>query len=336
MTHELKKIVSAYQEAHSQGVAAVLATVVALNGSSYRRPGVRMLLLENGKMVGAVSGGCVEKEVFRQASTVFESGTPKVMTYDGRYRLGCEGILYILLEPFAPNDTLLTSFWSNIASRKQFTITTYFEQKHKEHSGYGSIFQMDGSELTVRPDFHADKEQTQVFEQSMQPCFKLVIIGAEHDTVQLCSLAAISGWEVMIVADPREEKDLKDFPGATNFIAADGEGLSLSTDTETAVVLMTHSYVKDLKYLLSLQHERPAYFGLLGPARRREKLFSALLEQNHEINEEFIEHIHGPSGLDIGAETPQEIAISIMAEILAVVNDKKAIPLKEKKGQIHS
>ncbi len=81
---------------------AVLASVVALEGSSYRRPGVRMLLLEDGHMTGAVSGGCVEKEIFRQSESVFRTGIPKMMTYDGRYRLGCEGILYILLEPFRP------------------------------------------------------------------------------------------------------------------------------------------------------------------------------------------------------------------------------------------
>ena len=126
MTHELKKIVSAYEAAQKSGIKAVLATVVALKGSSYRRPGVRMLVLENGKMIGAVSGGCVEKEVFRQSKRVFETGVSKVMTYDGRYRLGCEGILYILLEPFKPNTLFLNTFWEAINKRQSFEVSSRF------------------------------------------------------------------------------------------------------------------------------------------------------------------------------------------------------------------
>ena len=110
MTHELKQIITAFEAAKFKGIQTVLATVVALEGSSYRRPGVRMLLLEDGGSVGAVSGGCVEKEVFRQADSVFKTSVPKVMTYDGRYRLGCEGILHILLEPFNPNGDLFSCF----------------------------------------------------------------------------------------------------------------------------------------------------------------------------------------------------------------------------------
>ena len=102
MIHELKKIFQVHETSAKASLKSVLATVVALDGSSYRKPGVRMLILENGYTVGAVSGGCVEKEIVRQTASVFSSGEAKIMTYDGRYRLGCEGILYILLEPFDP------------------------------------------------------------------------------------------------------------------------------------------------------------------------------------------------------------------------------------------
>ena len=110
MTHEFKQIVQKYQTEKQHGVKCVLATVVFLEGSSYRRPGVRMLITENKEMTGAVSGGCVEKEVLKQAASVFLTGMPKVMTYDGRYRLGCEGILYILLEPFNPSEDMIHAF----------------------------------------------------------------------------------------------------------------------------------------------------------------------------------------------------------------------------------
>src|SRR5690606_22223904 len=104
MTHEFKEIVQKGLEAKKQGLKSVLASVVDLDGSSYRRPGVRMLILDNHHMVGAVSGGCVEKEILLQSQTVFKTGQAKIMTYDGRYRLGCEGVLYILLELFQPNE----------------------------------------------------------------------------------------------------------------------------------------------------------------------------------------------------------------------------------------
>ena len=107
MTHEFKEIIESYLVAKQQGIPAVMATVVDVEGSSYRRPGVGMLLLQNGVTKGAVSGGCVEKEVFRQAQSVFETGVPKIMTYDGKYRLGCEGLLYILIETFDINEEII-------------------------------------------------------------------------------------------------------------------------------------------------------------------------------------------------------------------------------------
>ena len=166
--------------------------------------------------------------------------------------------------------------------------------------------------------------------------FKLVLIGAEHDAVQLCSYATLTGWEVTIIASPKEEKTINDFPGATNFIADEAEDLSITIDKQTAIVLMTHSYVKDLQFLAKLKDSRPAYFGLLGSARRREKLFNELLDRHPNLTGEFLESIHGPAGLDIGAETPQEISVAILSEILTVINKRKPILLKEREGNIHS
>jgi len=335
MTHELKNIVSAYEKTLKNGQKTVMATVVALDGSSYRRPGVRMLLLENGKMVGAVSGGCVEKEVFRQAASVFQTGMAKVMTYDGRYRLGCEGVLYILLEPFAPEASTLALFQETLQGRNTFTISSYYEKEHGESPQFGSCFHFGEVTAPFRSGFEPDAERME-FRQSLPPCFRLVIIGAEHDAVQLCALAAMTGWEVTVVAAPNEEKEIRDFVGATTFLNTDAENLQLQSDRQTALVLMTHSYVKDLQFLLALQHHQFAYMGVLGPTKRREQLFNELFERVPELDIDFVEAIHGPAGLDLGAETPQEIAVSIVAEILSVVNSKNGIPLKQKQGRIHA
>lgn len=332
MTHELKTIIQHY-EARQEN--AILATVVALDGSSYRRPGVRMLIFENGDMIGAVSGGCVEKEVLRQAQSVFTTGVSRVMIYDGRYRLGCEGILYLLLETFEPSHSFLAEFWKTIEERKPFNIQSFYKKEQSDHLGYHSVFQFGENRYPVSQT-NESSDGLSVFEQKMHPCFQLVIIGAEHDAVQLCKYAALTGWEVSVVANPREEKTKKDFPGIHKLIQVEPEAFQYKLDNQTAVVIMTHSFVKDLQFVMALRDEKGAYIGLLGPFQRREKLFDELLERFPDISEDFLEQIHGPAGIDIGAETPQEIAISILSEILSVVNNKEPQLLKDKMGKIHS
>lgn len=336
MTHELKKIIEAYLIAKELKMKTVLATVVALEGSSYRRPGVRMLIREDDKAIGAVSGGCVEKEVIRQAQTVFNDGISKMMTYDGRYRLGCEGLLYILIEPFEPNKIFLNAFQDNLKKRSPIQVSCNYSKSEGYNESFGSVFSLGQNRIPIREAFELDKK-LMVFNQEMEPCFKLLIIGAEHDAVQLSSYAALTGWEVTVVAAPSEEKTLVDFPGAQELLCVDSEGLSVENiDDQTAVLLMTHSYVKDLKYLLRIRNTRPAYLGILGPAIRREKLLNELIERYPDIDDSFFNTIYGPSGLNIGAETAQEIGIAILAEILTVVRKQEPIMLKHKSSPIHN
>ncbi len=335
MTHEFKTIVENYLLAKKQGLKSVLATVVHLEGSSYRKPGVRMLILENGKMIGAVSGGCVEKDILRQSDTVFKSGIAKMMTYDGRYRLGCEGILYILIEPFLPDPKFLSHFQEVLKNRKSFLIKSYFTKQIGDSDVIGSMvyFNKDGYPLSKKL-----KENNTVtfFKETLKPCFKLMIFGAEHDAVQLCKLAHYNGWEVTVISGPLESKTIYDFPGATGFYSVSPDDLELQLiDDQTAIVLMSHNFSNDLKYLLELKNTKPAYLGMLGPTKRREKLLSQFLEYCPDAEEYFIENIHGPAGLNIGAETPQEIAISIVAEILSVIRNQVPMFLKEKSGRIH-
>ncbi|UII75863.1 XdhC family protein [Flagellimonas sp. HMM57] len=336
MTHELKNIIQQYEEGRPNSQKAILATVVSLEGSSYRRPGVRMLIFENGDMVGAVSGGCVEKEILRQAQSVFTNGVPKVMVYDGRYRLGCEGILYILLEVFDPSPDLITQFWSTILQRNTFEIQSFYEKEHTAHEDFGTFFRLGAVAYPINQSVQKQDIDLLYFEQKMQPCFQLMIIGAEHDAVQLCKYAALTGWEVTIVANPREEKTENDFPGIHKLITVEPESFRPKLDEQTAVAIMTHSFVKDLQYLVALKDQKPAYMGLLGPFKRREKLFDELLERHPDISENFLDQIHGPAGIDIGAETPQEIAIAVLAEILTVVRHKEPMLLKNKMGKIHN
>ncbi len=339
MTHEFKKIIAAFHKAEKEGIAAVLATVVALDGSSYRRPGVRMLLLSNGNMVGAVSGGCVEKEVQRQAETVFNAGTSKVMTYDGRYRLGCEGVLYLLLEPFNPSSFFIEEFDTAIANRTNFKITSFYQKEERSDIAYGStaIFE-NGNTYSFN---YKNKRKTNIvtatFVQQMSPCFKLVIIGAEHDAVQLCLYASLNGWEVTVIAAPNSAKTIGNFPGAKALLTFSAKELTtVKMDKQTAVVLMTHNFANDLNYLVGLKDKNLVYIGLLGPVKRRKKLISQLLEYSPELKDSFLDKIHGPAGINIGAETPQEIAVSIIAEILTVIRNQEPMKLSDKKKSIHA
>lgn len=295
-----------------------------------------MLLLENGEMIGAVSGGCVEKEIFRQSESVFQSRIPKMMTYDGRYRLGCEGILYILIEPIDPDVNFLSAFRKIIKSRQPFTVASYFSQREGTGLQFGSGINLQGNLLPVRPGFIPGPD-LEVLSQEMKPAFRLLIIGAEHDAVQLCAFASLTGWEVVIVAPPTEEKNSKDFPGSRELYALLPDDLPVADiDSQTAVMIMTHNYAKDLQFLLKLREVEPIYIGLLGPAKRREKLLAEIMEREPELELEFFDRIHGPAGLNIGAETPQEIAIAILAEILSVIRDQEPIALKNKQNSIHT
>jgi xanthine dehydrogenase accessory factor len=340
MTHEIKIIIRDYLRSRQLGLQCVIATVVALDGSSYRRPGVRMLINEEGQMTGAVSGGCVEKEILKQSHSVFKSGEPKMMTYDGRYRLGCEGTLYILIERFAPSEDLLRSFKLSLTERTSFEIHSYFSKTAGVAGDWGSEFLFKGGashsfneNLKSMP---STKTGTSVFKQKLAPCFRLMIIGAEHDAAELSVMAASLGWEVSVVVSPSNPQQLHDFPGADELIRKNAEELDTENiDKQMAIILMTHSYVKDLEHLYVLKDTKPAYIGLLGPSNRRERMLNDLIEKFPGLDESVFDLIFGPAGLNIGAETPQEIALSICAEILSVIRRQEPKSLKDKLGSIH-
>ncbi|MEP2280024.1 XdhC family protein [Maribacter sp.] len=334
MTHEFKKIIKEYSIAKLTNVRCVLATVVDLDGSSYRKPGVRMLIREDDVMIGAVSGGCVEKEVLFQAQSVFENGATKLMTYDGRFRLGCEGLLYILIESFAPEAALIADFNSIIKNRKSFKLSTSYSKEYGELEGYGTFINLNSTTYTFNSGTK-EKLDSLHFLQTMQPCQRLLLIGGEHDAVQLAHFGLSMGWEVNVAVTPKENKSISDFHGIDALLDFEPEEFPVETiDNNTAVLLMTHSYVKDLKYLMRLKNSKPTYLGILGPIKRREKLISELLEHDMDIDIDFIENIHGPAGLNIGAETPQEIAISILAEILTVIRKTQPVKLRDKLNTI--
>jgi xanthine/CO dehydrogenase XdhC/CoxF family maturation factor len=239
------------------------------------------------------------------------------------------------LEPFSPSYSVIAEFEKTIEERKPFILCTSYQKEFGDLEHNGTSITLNSQTFHFNPE---TKKQPNAphFEQTMQPCKRLLIIGGEHDAVQLSHFALSMGWEVTVAVTPKEDKSKSDFIGIDMLLNYEPENLPVeNVDANTAVVLMTHSYAKDLKYLMVLKKTKPMYMGLLGPAKRREKLLATLLEEDMDIELDFIEGIHGPAGLNIGAETPQEIAISVLSEILAVIRNTEPIMLKDKEKRIH-
>ena len=337
MTHEIKLLLQTLKSWQEIGKKAVFVSVVDLDGSSYRRAGVRMLISEKGEYVGAVSGGCVEGEIERQAQSVFRTNKAKVMTYDGRYRIGCEGVIHVLIEPVFITDELFDEFENKLEAREPFKMDSWFYSEVGEYSDIGSAVTINGKEYTLNSSFSINEVGGQkCFSQRFEPLFQLLIFGAEHDAVQLSQAAKLLGWQVTIVASPDESKSCDYFPGASSLITPSYDDIDTSSiDEQTAIVIMTHSFNKDVQYLIALKDINPAYIGLLGSNNRRERVLSMLLEYCPEISTEFLESIHGPAGINIGAEGASEISVSILAEILSIIRKQKPIALRNKIGSIH-
>ncbi|APZ46207.1 XdhC and CoxI family protein [Polaribacter reichenbachii] len=339
MIHELKEIIHQTVINQQKGLKNVLASVVHLEGSSYRKPGVRMLISEDLNSVGAVSGGCVEKEIIQRAKSVFLDNKAKVITYDGRYRLGCEGILYILIEPFFIDDAFLKAFATTIDKRESLKIDSFFLKKDESFGNFGSVVTFYNQEKFTFSELFTQQKESEiaVFLQILQPAFKLIIIGGEHDAVKLCKMAANLGWEIDVITSAKDSKRLSDFPGANSVVGNSPETIEFSDISEnTAIVIMNHSYVQDLKYVVKLSKYNPKYIGILGAPKRRERLFNELFEFVPDITDQFLENIYTPAGLHIGAKTPEEIAVSIIAEILSVIRQKEPFSLRKINGKIHS
>jgi len=337
LTHELKYLFQTLRRWQAEGKKAVFVSVVDLDGTSYRRPGVRMIIREDGIAAGAVSGGCVEDEIARQAQSVFTCGKAKMMTYDGRLRIGCEGIIHVLIEPVSISDDLIRAMETAWKERRSFQMDSCYCREVGEYEHMGSRVKVGGKEFPLHPSFHPEKAGDQLcFSQDFGPLFQLHIFGAEHDAVQLSQAARLLGWEVTIVASEDESKSCDYFPGASALITPSFEDIDTSVlDEQTAVILMTHSFQKDVRYLMALKDIKPAYLGLLGSVQRRERVLSLLMEYSPDVSVDFLESIRGPAGISIGAESASEIAVSVLAEILSVVRDQEPLPLREKKGSIH-
>jgi xanthine dehydrogenase accessory factor len=328
---ELPAIVAALTAPHAP--PAVLATLVSVEGSSYRRPGARLLVRTDGKRIGSISGGCLEEDVMARAAKVQATGHPDAVVYDTTSEndlvwgvgLGCHGIVRVLLEKITSQPAWANALLQNFACRRKTALAV-------THGG--EDLTRWGTRLATPGDC-ADPER--LFLEVVAPPAALVIFGAGDDAQPLARLAQELGWQVT-VADPRAAFVTRErFPGADVLVAAPADQLVEKTapDADTLAVVMTHHYVHDVPLLRALLARPLAYLGLLGPKKRAEKILGDLEQQGAAISAEQRGRLHAPVGLDLGADSPEQVALSIIAEMQAVLTGRNAQPLRQRTQPIH-
>lgn len=281
--HEIDTILHACRTLIASGGRAVLVTVIRTVGSTYRRAGARAVVSERGEAFGAISGGCLERDLAERIKPWLEEMNPRVVTYDSTREsdvvfgmgLGCRGILDLLIEPFdaAHVPPLVRDFRWNGRETVEWTTTL-----------------PDGS----------------AFVELLHPERAILIYGGGLDVEPVVTLARGAGFRVDVTTS-RESLDLTPYDAA---------------------IVMTHNFLRDVDILRELLASPVPYIGLLGPRTRGDELLA-------ELHAPRDARIHSPIGLDLGAETPQEIALSIVAEIQAVLAGRSARPLRELQSPIH-
>ncbi|TWI94803.1 xanthine/CO dehydrogenase XdhC/CoxF family maturation factor [Mucilaginibacter frigoritolerans] len=369
---ELIDIVASYNEANKQCKKTALATVVLVEGSAYRRAGARMLITEDGQLTGAISGGCLEGDALRKARMVILQQEPLLVTYDTMddddaklgVGLGCNGIIHILIEPIndQPNNPidLLNRIINNRGNAALVTLFSIANRKapqpgtclcltkdnpiakKSEHFKFQEAI-VDDAERVLKNQrsetiIYTDREEYTAFVEHVKPLISLVVIGAGNDAIPLTKIAAVLGWNITVI-DGRNNYALPErFPSAPKVIVAKAENVlsHIEINEWTAFVLMAHNYNYEFALLKQLLARNLPYIGILGPKKKLERMLCELEDNGTEITEEQADHIYGPVGLDIGSESSEEIALSIVAEIKAVLSSRKGYSLKYKPVSIHS
>jgi xanthine/CO dehydrogenase XdhC/CoxF family maturation factor len=278
-----------------RGEPLALATLVAARGSSYRRPGARMLITADSATAGALSGGCLEEEVAACARAVLDSGTPHLLEFDTRRRFGCNGAITIFVE--RARDSFLAELDARRSARRSCSAVTAYEPAVEE----------SGTRMLL-PD---EQPPEGAFVQEIQPPLRLIVVGDGPDSAPLRAFADVLGWHLI------ECEHASDLP--------------TEVDERTAAVVKTHNYGRDCAALRHLLRLPLRYVALLGPRKRRDEIVGDLVDSGVALPV----NLYGPAGLDVNAETPEEIALAIMAEIQAVFAGGSAQPLRERRAPIH-
>ncbi len=302
---ELQQIIRRVAENPSRSWA--LATLVQTAGSTYRKPGARLLVDSDGGTLGVLSGGCLEEEIGRCGQKAIADGVPTLLSFDTKRLYGCDGQLKILLEPLPaaePNGNLITQIGRLLEHREVCRVRICFED--------GPV----GSEL-INSDALLS-ERRGILIDTIQFPVRLLLFGTGPEVEPITQLAANLGWGIERFDHPSELSE--DF----------------RSDAQTAALVMNHSFGRDL---LALDRVLPLglrYIGLLGPRKRYGDLLTRLGEYRPLDFEKGVENLYAPAGLDIGSEAPEEIALAIVSEIEAVLSSRAGGFLRERGNDLRT
>jgi xanthine/CO dehydrogenase XdhC/CoxF family maturation factor len=327
-----------------RGGSRVLVTVVRVEGSSYRRPGARLLLGQAGGYAGTISGGCLETEITRKAewkvregaiverySTMFDD------TAEVPYGLGCGGVVDLLLEPIeTPECAALLSAMERALSGERSVVVTWFPGEGKPLrrvvlvSGGEVVFASEGlgeKKLACAQGLRPGEEYDGRFVEEMRAPQRLFVLGAGDDARPLVAMALMMGWSVTVADGRAHQARAERFAAGTDCVVVlDSSGVSkLGICGDDAVVVMTHSYEQDREMLTALLPIQPRYLGLLGARHRSSLLVSEAAVLAGLPVEECCERIWAPVGLDLGGDGPEAIALAVMAEAQAACMGKLGV-----------
>jgi xanthine dehydrogenase accessory factor len=365
---EQRAIIEAFKKVDLSQRKVAIATVVKVRGSSYRSPGARMLITDDGKWVGSISGGCLEGDALRKARKVMNEEQPLRVTYDTREEsnqnlgisLGCNGVIDVLIEPLKthdPNNTVtifenllniqepvamatITSAGKNIGEK--FLMNTKGESLRFSNNNLNSLVKPDLESLLQSNkagtmEYVIDGEMIEVFLELIQPIVSLIIFGGGFDARPVSQLAKSLGWDVTVTDECVAHIAPVFFPDADklSLCQRDFVDRDFKITPYTACVLMSHNYEYDRDVLRKILKSDTPYIGILGPRKRFEKMIGEFSTQHLTLTKDDLHRIHSPIGLDIGAETPDEIAISIIAEIQGKFANRSGGFLKYRNAPIH-
>ncbi len=382
--NEVRALVEAFDEATRTGERCVLATVVSVEGSSYRRPGARMLVCEGGTSTGTISAGCLEGDVIEHAKHVMRRGAAKLVEYDTASTgeemawglgLGCNGIVHVLVEPLVSRSLYVEALRRSCEAQADIapvSVVTVFQHTPSE-SGPAEGRVEIGARLFINDDGEVSREKlsdrvaamlegemrelsrggetsgarvcdvdggtVKVLIETLLPPVPLVIFGAGHDVLPIVELARGLGWQTEVVDPQARPVSRSRFAVADRVTLSRPEevGAQVSITPRTLTLLMSHNYSHDLELLKFLLASPALYIGVMGPRKRTERMLSELAAGGdaYRLEEAGLSRLHSPAGLDIGANAPAEIALSIVAEMRAVLDGRRGGMLRERRGSIH-
>jgi len=365
---EIEKVIEAYDQTNWDQEQAALGTVVKVEESAYRRVGARLYVTSSGNWVGGISGGCLEGDALKRARMAIEKNHSSIVVYDTLdddshqigVGLGCNGRIEVMFTPISKaNRPNPIEFLRSITSTRRTEVLLqvlrqegegqnlmgrFFPEHHKEELAEAAGVSMADLEHAIAAAREKGRssvfvfsspegQESEVLVELIRPKVKLVCAGDNYDVNAFVQIASELGWEVHI-AGKLHKLDRRVFHLAES-VCSYAEMENIPTDEHTAVVLMSHDYKIDLSLLKKLPGKAIPYIGMLGPRKRLIKMQQELIEEGQDLDLMRMVNLYSPTGLDIGAESPEEIALSMAAEIIAVLRGREGSFLRKREGPIH-